>query len=97
MKILWIFVIENKIVWHFKNIYHFKSTFFLHLFHFAHVTGHGEKLVNFGLSDWICPKSVFPVQSRTNENYLPIKHIRISLSTKFYVNQKICIFGPNLP
>ena len=39
---------------------------------------------------------VIPVQTRTNEHYQRIQHIRISLSTNFRLKQTVVIFRPNL-
>ena len=40
---------------------------------------------------------MFPVQSRTNENYYRFQHIPISQGTKYHLKQVVLIFGGNLP
>ena len=42
--------------------------------------------------DQICPKILFPVQSKTTENYPQIRYIWINLGTNFQLKETVLIF-----
>ena len=73
---------ESKNIWNFKNFTTFHQLF-SHLFHFANVIHHNKKLGNFSFSNQNFPKSVFPVESKTNEHYHWLQQIGIRLGTNF--------------
>ena len=77
------------------NFYPFETTVFTTLFLWKY---HAPKTIErFDFLDQICSKSVFLALKRTIEHYHHIQHIRISLGTKFHLNQVILPFGINLP